>query len=270
MASVFPTSSAEPTAIYNIDRDIELSSNPKAENVDRDKRSKCECRNSKVTYVQAPPKWHKWCFLLLGILLIISLSLETYLLITQQSIDKVPARATDVDYPNIPFINGWTKISVKEFNATVGHFPEVDVYLHKNYIRAHIRLFAKGASFLIGAQVLDKYGRDLIGRPDNTQFVTTARDMDDILDKANGNITVIEEELGIPAGGWSGKDMRRIDILKPRLLHVRVPTGNEAGTNHLWIPGGYMPTGLPEAVIDRVPKGMYTETKVPGTPRKKT
>lgn len=34
------------------------------------------------------------------------------------------------------------------------------------------------------------------------------------------------------------------------LTNLRMPSGNEAGANEHWIPGGYLPTGIPEAVID--------------------
>lgn len=87
--------------------------------------------------------------------------------------------------------------------------------------------------------------------------------MDEVLREANGDIGKIEQALGIPSGLWSGKDIRRIDVPNPRALHLRMATGNEIGANELWLPGGYLPTGFPEAIIDRVPEGMYTESVVP-------
>ena len=34
-------------------------------------------------------------------------------------------------------------------------------------------------------------------------------------------------------------------------------SGNEVGANVLWLPGGLLPTGYKEAVIDRISKGKY-------------
>jgi hypothetical protein len=39
-----------------------------------------------------------------------------------------------------------------------------------------------------------------------------------------------------------------------------MPSGNEAGANELWLPGGLLPKGYKEAVINRIPKGKYIET----------
>lgn len=35
--------------------------------------------------------------------------------------------------------------------------------------------------------------------------------------------------------------------------------GNEGGANELWLPGGDLPTGRSEAVIEQIPLGDYTE-----------
>lgn len=44
--------------------------------------------------------------------------------------------------------------------------------------------------------------------------------------------------------------MIRVDIPHPEDYHLRMPSGNEAGANDYWIPGGLLPEGMPEAVID--------------------
>ena len=38
-----------------------------------------------------------------------------------------------------------------------------------------------------------------------------------------------------------------------------MPTGNESGANDLWLPGGKLPKGYSEAVMDAVNKGDYKE-----------
>ncbi|GHU54030.1 hypothetical protein FACS1894132_07930 [Clostridia bacterium] len=45
------------------------------------------------------------------------------------------------------------------------------------------------------------------------------------------------------------------DISEPS--NARIPSGNEGGANDFWIPGGYSSGGLPEAVIDQIPKNNY-------------
>jgi len=63
--------------------------------------------------------------------------------------------------------------------------------------------------------------------------------------------------LGIPAGSWQGKEFVRIDIPNPNASGVRLPSGNESGANPLWIPGGQLPGGKLEAVVNPVPSGSY-------------
>lgn len=42
----------------------------------------------------------------------------------------------------------------------------------------------------------------------------------------------------------------RSDVAERRDYNLRIPSGNEAGANSDWIPGGLLPDGLPEAVFD--------------------
>lgn len=142
-----------------------------------------------------------------------------------------------------------------------GKRPLPSNYLKRRYIRRHVRSFKRGASFLIPEAILDKFGRSILGRSDG-QFVMNKNDMDDLLAKAHGQIIVIETELGIPSGLWQHGRIIRIDIPKPKRLHIRIPSGNEIGANELWIPGGKLPNGYSESVIDPIPKGKYTETLI--------
>jgi hypothetical protein len=102
----------------------------------------------------------------------------------------------------------------------------------------------------------------MIGRPDG-QFLMPKSELDAVLKRADGDISVIERELGIPPGSWKGQELVRIDVPKPKDLNLRVPSGNEAGANDLWLPGGKLPTGQSEAVVNQIPKGSYTETPIP-------
>lgn len=84
--------------------------------------------------------------------------------------------------------------------------------------------------------------------------------------RTGGDIGKIEKELGIPPGTWNkpGATLSRIDIEDPRSLNLRVPNGREDGANPLWMPGGKLPGGGAEAVIDQIPKGSYNETILGG------
>jgi hypothetical protein len=90
----------------------------------------------------------------------------------------------------------------------------------------------------------------------------TKGEMDRVLAAAKGDISIVEAQLGIPPGSWVGKEMVRIDIPEPAKLGIRLPSGNEAGANIEWLPGGKLPTGLLEAVVDSIPKGKYKEVSL--------
>ncbi|MHA4739763.1 hypothetical protein [Dyadobacter sp. MSC1_007] len=153
---------------------------------------------------------------------------------------------------------GWN--SQKVLDMAKGQRPDPSVYLDEKYITYHLGKFAGGAAYLVTKKALDDYGRDTLGYPDNTQFVMTKTEMDAMLVKTNKDISKIEKELGIPADSWKGKPMVIIQIPNPKELNVRVPSGNEMGANNLWLPGGELPTGYSEAVVNKIPKGKYIET----------
>jgi hypothetical protein len=145
---------------------------------------------------------------------------------------------------------------------------DVTTYLSKEYIQNHLANFEKGASYLVPKDILDDFGRELLGRSDG-QFISTATDINEILKKAAGDVRIIETELGLPPGSWqtnpaTGKKriIVRIDVPDPKTLHLRMPTGNEAAANPLWMPGGVLPNGKLEAVVDQIPKGKYVELDV--------
>ena len=143
-----------------------------------------------------------------------------------------------------------------------GHRPKPATYLCPNYIAVHLSTFAQGASYIVPKDILDKYGRGLIGRPDNCQFVIPKEQMDCLLEQANGSVAEIEAALGVPHGKWAGRELSRIDVPCPMDFHLRMPTGNEEGVNELWLPGGYLWQGYREAIINQVPEGAYIETKI--------
>ena len=138
-----------------------------------------------------------------------------------------------------------------------GKRPAPETYLKRRYIRRHLKNFKAGASCIVSKELLERHHGDSIGKADNSQFIMMKSEMDSVLIKSHGDLSRIEHELGIPAGAWKHRILVRIDIPKPKKLRLRMPSGNEVGANVLWLPGGLLPTGYKEAVIDRIPKGRY-------------
>jgi len=135
-----------------------------------------------------------------------------------------------------------------------GKRPAPETYLKRRYIRRHLKNFKAGASCIVSKELLERYHGDSIGKADNSQFIMMKSEMDSVLMRSHGDLSRIEHELGIPAGAWKHRVLVRIDIPKPKKLKLRMPSGNEIGANVLWLPGGLLPTGYKEAVIDRIPK----------------
>ncbi len=124
--------------------------------------------------------------------------------------------------------------------------------------------FKNGASFLIPGDSYEQFVKNssMVGRPDE-QFVSPSNQIDDLLKKANGDVSIIEEALGIPKGGWQGKGgMYRIDISNPQNYNLRSASSGISGANDLFIAGGKTSGGISEGIIDQVPKGNVTITRI--------
>jgi len=117
--------------------------------------------------------------------------------------------------------------------------------------------FSDGASYLVPRDIIDKFGDDILGWPDNAQFVMPKSSMDNLLAETGKDINKISNKLGINPDDWKGRDIVRIDIPSNSVLNLRMSSGNEMGANKYWLPGGKLPTGYPEAVINNIPKGKY-------------
>ena len=96
---------------------------------------------------------------------------------------------------------------------------------------------------------------------DNTQFVLPPAKVNDVIEQSKGDISKLEEIIGIPSGSWQVRVLSIIDIQRPSSLELRIPSGNVFGANSQWLPGDRLPTGMPEGVVDSIPKGSYTERK---------
>ena len=173
---------------------------------------------------------------------------------------KSPYRADTVSLIDKYFRRGMSRKGI--LMIPKGKRPAPETYLKRRYIRRHLKNFKAGASCIVSKELLERYHGDSIGKADNSQFIMMKSEMDSVLMRSHGDLSRIEHELGIPAGAWKHRVLVRIDIPKPKKLRLRMPSGNEIGSNALWLPGGLLPTGYKEAVIDRIPKGKYKATQI--------
>ena len=173
---------------------------------------------------------------------------------------KSPYRADTVSLIDKYFRRGMSRKGI--LMIPKGKRPAPETYLKRRYIRRHLKNFKAGASCIVSKELLERHHGDSIGKADNSQFIMMKSEMDSVLMRSHGDLSRIEHELGIPAGAWRHRVLVRIDIPKPKKLKLRMPSGNEIGANVLWLPGGLLPTGYKEAVIDRIPKGRYKATLI--------
>jgi hypothetical protein len=143
-----------------------------------------------------------------------------------------------------------------------GARPAPQEYLSPSYIADHLAQFEGGATRFQLRTGLDKYGP---GQVDGTSFVMPRHEADRLLARTAGDPRALEDALGLPAGQLDGTDaLMRVDFADPAELDLRIPSGNEAGANAQWIPGGKLPEGGSEAVIDvgGLDPARYTATAV--------
>ncbi|WP_419765268.1 MAG: DUF637 domain-containing protein [Arcobacter sp.] len=140
-----------------------------------------------------------------------------------------------------------------------GQRPNPSTYMSKVQMESQLEKFNDGAVRFTTESNFNKYG---IAQSDGTSFIMTKQQADLLLINAKGNSSIVEKELGLPSGFLETNKIVRIDIPQPKELNIRIPSGNEAGVNNLWIPGGKLPSGKLEAVIDvgNISKSQYNTT----------
>lgn len=143
----------------------------------------------------------------------------------------------------------WTPDSVVSWK---GDAPDPGDYLDADYIAQHLGRFDDGASRIYFSDSLHTYGP---GQADNSTFVFPTSELQNILDSSGGSADEIADALGMDRSWFYDQigNPRPVEIRNfdpSELDNLRMPSGNEAGANPNWIPGGYLPTGVPEAVID--------------------
>ena len=130
--------------------------------------------------------------------------------------------------------------------------PDPEQYLSSNYIKEHNALFDEGvAAFAKNDYWIQKEG--YFGRPDGA-FVFPKDVAEAMVKEADGDPRVLEKLLGLDKGSLGNNPI----MIEPKEVeNLRIPSGNEGGAsgNVQWRPGGKTyPGGVPESVIDRVPK----------------
>jgi uncharacterized Zn-binding protein involved in type VI secretion len=128
-----------------------------------------------------------------------------------------------------------------------GMRPAAVTYLEPSYVLGHLGRFDNGASRFMTKLNLDKYG---IAQKDGTSFIMPKGDADKLISRFGSDKRALEQALGLPKGFLDTNALVRVDIPRPRDFNLRIPSGNEAGANELWLPGGLLPNGNTEAVID--------------------
>lgn len=141
-------------------------------------------------------------------------------------------------------------ISIKVTETTKR--PPVTTYLETDYIKNHNILFDEGvAAFAKDDYWIQKEG--FFGRPDGA-FVFPKDVAEAMVKESGGDPCVLEKLLGLDVGSLGEHPI----MIEPQKIdNLRIPSGNEDGSrlNPQWRPGGKTyPVGVPEAVIDRVPK----------------
>ncbi len=166
------------------------------------------------------------------------------------ALDKVAdgAKALDAAGDVGRAASGLGKTKIEEILALPkGSRPNPTEYLSPTYISEHLAQFDNGATRFMTESNLGKYG---IGQRDGTSFVMPRAEADQLLASTKGDPRALEQALGLPEHFLDDNALVRVDIPKPKELELRIPSGNEAGANDQWIPGGKLPTGNSEAVVD--------------------
>jgi hypothetical protein len=169
--------------------------------------------------------------------------------------------------------DGWTPNDVVD--AGKGSRPDPGDYLDGDYIRTHLDQFENGGTHIYKKDSLDGYGPGNNRAHDgsNTTYIFPTDQLQSLMDQV-GSPGDLGEALGLGRDFFEGGDVVLRDFAPHELDGLRMPSGNEGGTDlDKWIPGGYLPSGIPEAVID-IPdyakgtgNGIFNPGEWPGSPR---
>ncbi|ASA57881.1 hypothetical protein [Vibrio gazogenes] len=148
----------------------------------------------------------------------------------------------------LTFKDGWSVDRVYDeiVNIPHGSRPAPTTYLTDAQIEAHLSTFDEGAIRFTSREKVEQYGT----AGTSEAFVLPKKEFDRIVKDSNGNLRSIEKKLGLDQGYLGNGDTMAVYIKPEDIKNIHIPSGNEAGANGQWIPGGYTNGGVPEAIID--------------------
>ena len=159
--------------------------------------------------------------------------------------------------PQKEFLPGKTSSDIT--NILKGERPNPESYLDPEYISEESKLFEDGVARISGTdRWLNETGYMGVTDPEilngavPREYVFPKDYLDSIVNASGGDIRFVEDSLGL-SHGTLGDNPVIMQVEKGDYTGVDIPNGNEFGANDEWIPGGKLPTGIPEATIDPVP-----------------
>lgn len=146
--------------------------------------------------------------------------------------------------------------------------PYPGEYLDNEYITQHLDRFADGATRFYRADSLERYGPGNQG----TTFVFPSSEIDRIRLEAGNDPGKLGQMLGLGENFFVDGDGNAVDVVRADFSYediangnLRMPRGDEGGANAQWIPGGYLPEGIPEAVFNVHPDASGADPSVGGS-----
>jgi hypothetical protein len=91
-----------------------------------------------------------------------------------------------------------------------------------------------------------------LGYPDGSLFVMPEGDAVKILEDNDYDGAAVRRSLGVPEAAWTDVRIFMVQIPQETISNLRMPSGNEAGVDRDWLPGGIHRSGAREAVVDPV------------------
>ena len=170
--------------------------------------------------------------------------------------DRVRVLEISENAPKIKMIDGQDQQSVfkniEVIDTEITPRPEPEGYLHSDYIEAHRHLFDNGATKFQKFQPSESWNGGIVGGNDGTSFWLSKDHADIIQDIARGDNRIYETLLGFDEGYLGDGPLYRLDVTPEVVAEkgISIPSGNEAGANKWWRPGGRTyPGDMPEGVM---------------------
>ena len=170
--------------------------------------------------------------------------------------DRVRVLKISEKAPKIKMIDGLDQQSVfkniEAIDTEITPRPEPEGYLHPDYLEAHKHLFDNGAAKFQKFQPSESWNEGIVGGNDGTSFWLSKDHADIIQDIARGDNRIYETLLGFDEGYLGDGPLYRLDVTPEVVAEkgISIPSGNEAGANNWWRPGGRTyPGDMPEGVM---------------------